>query len=436
MISKIKGTHDILPDEARKWEKIEQTIRQVSRIYNFKEIRVPIFEASELFHRGIGDDTDIVRKETFDFADRGKRMITLRPEGTASILRAVIENKMYSSAALPLKLFYYGPMFRYERPQKGRQRQFHQFGAEAIGSDSPYVDSEMIAYAVTFLKAIGITDIVVKINTLGDDSSKEEYKEILKEYLTPRIDELCEDCQRRYKENPLRVLDCKIDKDSPVLKDAPKPIESLSDDAKEHFRQVLENLGRMGIDYVVDPNLVRGLDYYTHTVFEIDGNADTLGSQQTLCGGGRYDKLSETLDGPNLPSVGFAMGLERLLLAIEALNQPTPVSQIHAFMITLGEKARTNALPIIEMLRHGGISVDYDYSGGSLKSQFKQADRMNPLCYLIYGSDEDSKGVVNVKDALTGVQEEVSFGDLYDYLVAKIQKHYSACSGNCSSCAG
>ncbi|HOP57698.1 MAG TPA: histidine--tRNA ligase, partial [Bacillota bacterium] len=384
----------------------------------------------------IGDSTDIVKKETFDFADRGSRMITLRPEGTASIVRAVIENKLYATMPQPLKLFYYGPMFRYERPQKGRQRQFHQFGAEAIGSESPYVDSEIIAYSVTFLKALQIPGIVVRINTLGDASSKENYKQVLKEYLTPQIGGLCEDCQRRYLENPLRVLDCKVDSDSTILKNAPKPKDSLSEKAEAHFKQVLANLDRMGIDYVVDPSLVRGLDYYTHTVFEIDSNLETLGSQKTLCGGGRYDKLSESLDGPSLPSVGFAFGLERLLLALDALEEQEIPDSIHAFMVSLGEEAREKSLPIIEMLRHGGLVVEHDYDGKTLKAQFKQAEKFNPMFYLFYGSDEDKKGVVNVKNAKTGVQEEIPFNKLYAELVTLIRKEHESCSGNCASCGG
>ncbi|MDY0139673.1 MAG: histidine--tRNA ligase, partial [Candidatus Izemoplasmatales bacterium] len=291
MIRKIKGTQDILPNEIEKWHEIEETMRNVAKIFNFSEIRTPIFEASELFHRSVGETTDIVKKETYDFEDRGSRMNTLRPEGTAGVVRSVIENKLYTDPNLPLKLYYYGPMFRYERPQKGRQRQFHQFGAEIIGSNSPLVDAEVINFAATYLKALKINDINIRVNSLGDRESKDRYQLALNEYLEPNIHNLCEDCNRRYKENPLRVLDCKVDKDSETLKNAPKPLDYLSDNAKVHFDQVIMSLDQIGLNYTIDKNLVRGLDYYTHTVFEIDSDLETLGAQSTLVGGGRYNNL-------------------------------------------------------------------------------------------------------------------------------------------------
>lgn len=434
MIAKIKGTQDILPQDSRKWQELEYVIRQVSRIYNFEEIRTPIFEASELFHRGIGDTSDIIKKETYDFEDRGKRMITLRPEGTAPIVRSVIENKLYATSALPLKVYYLGPMFRYERPQKGRQRQFHQFGAEALGLESALVDSEMIAYASAFLHALRIPGIIVKVNSLGDLSSKEAYKNALKEYLRPHIQTLCSDCQRRYLENPLRVLDCKIDKDNPVLLDSPKPLDYLTEADKLHFQEVLENLDEMNIDYVIDKSLVRGLDYYTHTVFELETELESLGAQSTLCGGGRYNNLSETLDGPSLPAVGFAFGMERLLLAIEGLNKKTNPDYIHAFLIALGSEAKTKALAITETLRHGGLVVEYDYQDRALKGQFKQAEKYNPMFYLIYGEDEMKDNVINVKNARTGEQERVAIEDLYQNLVMKIRQYSAGCSGSCEGC--
>ncbi len=434
MISKIKGTQDILPSETKKWQELEYVIRQVSRIYNFEEIRTPIFEASELFHRGVGEASDIVKKETYDFEDRGKRMITLRPEGTAPIVRSVIENKLYATSLQPLKVFYYGPMFRYERPQKGRQRQFHQFGAEAIGLDSPFLDSEMIAYATTFLLALKIPNVIVKVNSLGDLASKEAYKNALKEYLKPHVETLCQDCQRRFIENPLRVLDCKIDKENPLLQEAPKPLDYLTEADKLHFQEVLANLDEMNIKYFVDKTLVRGLDYYTHTVFELETDLESLGAQSTLCGGGRYNCLSETLDGPNLPAIGFAFGMERLLLAIDGLNKKPEAEYIHAFLIALGNEAKTKALAITEMLRHGGLVVDYDYQDRSLKAQFKQAEKFNPMFYLIYGEDEIKDNVVNVKNAKTGEQDRVGLEELYEKLVLKIRQYSSGCSGACDGC--
>jgi len=428
MIRRIKGTQDILPGEIKRWQDLETVMRNVSRLFNFTEIRTPIFESSELFHRSVGETTDIVKKETYDFEDRGKRMNTLRPEGTASVVRSVIENKLYVEENLPLKLYYYGPMFRYERPQKGRQRQFHQFGAEVIGSDSPLADAEIINFAATFLEALKIKNVQVRINSLGDAESKEKYQKALKEYLEPNIKNLCEDCNRRYVENPLRVLDCKIDKDNEALINAPKPYDYLSDKAKVHFEQVIMALESIGLNYKIDKNLVRGLDYYTHTVFEIDSDLETLGAQSTLVGGGRYNNLYSSLEGPDLGAVGFAFGVERLLLALEAINQETETDNIHAYFIALGDVFQTDALEIINDLRHGGLVIDYDFFNKNLKGQFKQADRMNPKFYLIYGEEEAKAGVVNVKSLAT--KEQVQVKVLVNQLTGR------SCSGGCSSCDG
>lgn len=434
MIRRIKGTQDILPGEIKRWQDLETVMRNVSRLFNFTEIRTPIFESSELFHRSVGETTDIVKKETYDFEDRGKRMNTLRPEGTASVVRSVIENKLYVEENLPLKLYYYGPMFRYERPQKGRQRQFHQFGAEVIGSDSPLADAEIINFAATFLEALKIKNVQVRINSLGDAESKEKYQKALKEYLEPNIKNLCEDCNRRYVENPLRVLDCKIDKDNEALINAPKPYDYLSDKAKVHFEQVIMALESIGLNYKIDKNLVRGLDYYTHTVFEIDSDLETLGAQSTLVGGGRYNNLYSSLEGPDLGAVGFAFGVERLLLALEAINQETEADNIHAYFIALGDVFQTDALEIINDLRHGGLVIDYDFFNKNLKGQFKQADRMNPKFYLIYGEEEAKAGVVNVKSLATKEQVQVKVEELYQYLVNQLTGR--SCSGGCSSCDG
>ncbi|MDD3129143.1 MAG: histidine--tRNA ligase [Candidatus Izemoplasmatales bacterium] len=434
MIRKIKGTQDILPNEIEKWHEIEETMRNVAKIFNFSEIRTPIFEASELFHRSVGETTDIVKKETYDFKDRGSRMNTLRPEGTAGVVRSVIENKLYTDPNLPLKLYYYGPMFRYERPQKGRQRQFHQFGAEIIGSNSSLVDAEVINFAATYLKALKINDINIRVNSLGDRESKDRYQLALNEYLEPNIHNLCEDCNRRYKENPLRVLDCKVDKDSETLKNAPKPLDYLSDNAKVHFDQVIMALDQIGLNYTIDKNLVRGLDYYTHTVFEIDSDLETLGAQSTLVGGGRYNNLYQSLEGPDLPAIGFAFGVERLLLALEAINQEEVKPQIHCYFINLGDVFENESLKIINQLRRGGLIVDYDYFNKSLKAQFKQADRMNPRFYLIYGDEEAKKGVVNVKPTNSKDQVEVRIEDLYQYLINQLTQN-TGCS-SCEGCSG
>lgn len=420
VINKVKGTYDILPEDSFKWQAIEKVINDVSKLFNFKEIRTPIFEYSELFHRGVGETTDIVKKETYDFIDRGKRSITLRPEGTASIVRSVIENKLYASPNQPLKLYYKGPMFRYERPQKGRYRQFHQFGAEALGSNSPLIDAEIINYAVTFLKMLKIDNILIKINSLGDDESKALYKQKLKEYLKPNVDQLCSDCQRRYIENPLRVLDCKVDKFNPVLIEAPKPLDYLSLEAKNHFDKVIEALDAVGLNYEIDKSLVRGLDYYTHTVFEVEANLETLGAQSTLVGGGRYNNLVASLGGPNVPAVGFAFGIERLILAMDSLETKEEKPFIHCFMIALGDEVQNDALKIINNLRLKGLIVDYDFFDKNLKGKFKQADRLNARFLLIYGSDEKKEKVVNVKNNETGEQIKVPIIEIYQYIKNKL----------------
>ncbi|MFW5795481.1 MAG: histidine--tRNA ligase [Bacillota bacterium] len=434
MIKRIKGTYDILPGESEKWQKVEDVMHKVARIFNFKEIRTPIFEASELFHRSVGESSDIVKKETYDFTDRGNRQNTLRPEGTAPIVRAFIENKLYADASQPQKIYYCGPMFRYERPQKGRQRQFHQFGAEIIGSSSPLVDVEIINFAFTYLKALNIDKVVVKVNSLGDKESKEKYMKVLSDYLTPKADKLCKDCQRRHKENPLRVLDCKIDQVNPVIMHAPKPIDYLSDSAKYHFDHVISGLEALDLNFEIDKNLVRGLDYYTHTVFEIQSKSDQLGSQSTLVGGGRYNDLVADLGGPDTPAVGFAFGIERLLLALEKSPLFAEKSEIHAYFINLNNIFENDALKIINDLRLGGLIVDYDFLNRSLKAQFKQADRVNAKYYLIYGEKEASEQTINVKNAETGEQKNIALENLYQHLLKELQNKVN--SSSCAGCKG
>ncbi|MFA5007561.1 MAG: histidine--tRNA ligase [Candidatus Izemoplasmatales bacterium] len=434
MIVKIKGTQDILPDESSRWQELETVIRNVSALYDFKEIRTPIFEASELYHRGVGEGTDIVKKETYDFADRGDRMVTLRPEGTAGVVRAVVENKLYADPSLPLKLYYVGPMFRYERPQKGRQRQFHQFGAEALGSTSPQTDAEMIAYAVTTLKALRLPNVKVKVNSLGGKESKESYRTRLLSYLEPAVGGLCPDCQQRYKENPLRVLDCKVDRENPVLKDAPKPLDDLNAADRTHFETVLSYLDAMHVAYEVDKSLVRGLDYYTRTVFELEADLPSLGAQATLGGGGRYDDLVEGLDGPAFPAVGFAFGMERLLLAREAVDQGKRDESIHVFLIALGDAARPKVMELMTGLRHGGLICDADFMDRPLKGQFKQAERLGAAYTVILGETEVANGTANVKDAKTGEQTTVNQTELYGWLVDRFRAQEHSCSGDCGDC--
>lgn len=427
MIQKMKGTYDVLPSEVGKWQALERKIRSVSKIYHYQEIRTPIFEHSDLFHRSVGEHTDIVSKETYDFVDRGKRKNTLRPEGTAPVVRSYIENKMYADKIPVQKLFYMGPMFRYERPQKGRFRQFVQFGAEAFGSNSPMLDAEVVAYAVSVLKALKINDVRVEINSLGDEQSKKQYKEALLSHLAPEIDTLCHDCQKRYQTNPLRILDCKIDQDKQLLKDAPKPIDYLTKEAQAHFDELIVYLDAMDINYTVNKNLVRGLDYYTHTVFEVHLNGDLLGMQTAICGGGRYNDLVKSLDGPDIPAVGFAFGVDRLMTALDAINFKGDDDDIHLYLMILGDEQKAEAMRLVQRLRIGGILTDVDFLDKSMKAQFKLADHMNARFVAIYGAQEQIDGEINVKNQKTGEEHRISTKKLYTHILTELTKPSQDC---------
>lgn len=433
MFKKMKGTYDILPTEVARWQKLEKTIRNVSKIYNYKEIRTPLFEHSELFHRGVGEETDIVSKETYDFIDRGNRSNTLRPEGTAGVVRSFIENKLYSSSIPVTKLFYIGNMYRYERPQKGRYREFRQFGAEAFGSTSPQLDAEIIAYAVSVLKALKIKDVTVHINSIGDQESKRLYKDALLEYLAHDITKLCSDCQVRYTKNPLRILDCKVDQDTDILRNAPKPLDYLTDEDKEHFVKTCHYLDAMGIKYEVDTNLVRGLDYYTHTVFEVKAHLDTLGAQNTICGGGRYNNLVSSLGGPETPGVGFAFGLERLMFALESIHFEGDPDYLHLFMMILGEEQKEDGMAIVNRCRLGGLFTDLDFLDKGMKGKWKQATSLKARFVAIYGENERLNGTINVKDQQTGTEETIQKNQLYNYIVSELMKPSAGCSSCTSS---
>ena len=438
MLRKMKGTYDILPDDIAKWQKLEKTIRNVSKIYNYKEIRTPIFEHSELFHRSVGETTDIVSKETYDFTDRGNRSNTLRPEGTAGVVRSFIENKLYAGNVPVQKMFYVGPMFRYERPQKGRYRQFAQFGAEAFGSSSPQLDAEVIAYAVSILKALKIKDVTVHLNSIGAGESKTNYKKVLKSYLEPELGNLCSDCNNRFEKNPLRILDCKIDADNPVLINAPKPVDYLTLEDKTHFEKTCEYLDAMEISYVVDEALVRGLDYYTHTVFEVKANLDTLGAQNTICGGGRYDNLVETMCGPKTPGVGFAFGLERLMFALESINFKGDPDYLHLFMMILGDEQKPEGLKMVNRCRLGGLFTDLDFLDKNMKQKWKQATNLKARFVAIFGEEERLNGTVNVKDQETGNEVTINNKQLYNYIVSELMKPATSCTGcsadSCDEC--
>lgn len=428
MITKPRGTYDVLPEETKKWVKLENYLRKVALLYNYKEIRTPIFEASEVFHRNQDDSSDMVNKETYDFLDRGNRKMTLRPEQTAPIARAYIENKIYGDNNQH-KLFYIGPNFRYENPQKGRFRQFSQFGVEALNSGSPYLDAEVIAFAVTIFKGLGLKNVKVKLNSLGDEESRNNYREALKEYFKDSLHTLCSDCQTRYEKNPLRILDCKVDKNKEIMQNVVKIKDYLNEESKNHFNQVLETLDLMEIEYEVDDYLVRGLDYYSHTVFEIEASIEGFGSQNVLGAGGRYDKLVSDLGGPETKSVGFAFGLERLLLALEAegINQQND-DYVHLYFLTLGDKAKAFSAKYINMFRYNGLICETDYTNKSFKSSFKYSDKVNALYTVIIGDDEVESKVVSLKNNKTKEEVKLNIEEVYSYIVKQFTKN-SKCSG-------
>ena len=429
MIAKPKGTYDVLPQESKEWQKLEDAIRKICKLYNYKEIRTPIFESSDVFHRDQNDTSDMVTKETYDFKDRSDRGITLRPEGTAGVARAFVENKLYVDNPVS-KLFYMGPMFRYERPQKGRNRQFNQFGVEALGSDSAYIDAEVIALGASLIRALGLKDVTVKINSLGDEKSRSAYKEVLVKHFSKYQDCLCEDCKNRLIKNPLRILDCKVDKDQEFFKTAPKINEYLNQESKDRFKKVLDSLDSMDLKYVIDDNLVRGLDYYCHTVFELEVNVPEFGAQNVIGAGGRYNKLISDLGGPLTPGVGMAFGMERLLLATNfAGKKLAGEDSIHAYFIALGEAAEKEALKIMNACRIGGLSCEMDYLNGSLKSQFKKADKNNARFTIIFGENELAEMKCNIKDNLTDEQETISLLEVYTYILTKLNK-----ANACSTC--
>lgn len=416
-----RGTQDILPGVSEKWQLVEQKLMDISRRYNYKEIRTPIFEHTELFQRGVGETTDIVQKEMYTFKDKGDRSITLRPEGTASVVRSFVENKLYGLPEQPVKLFYTGPMFRYERPQQGRMRQFVQFGVEALGSSDPAIDAEVISLAMNIYRELGLRSLKLVINSLGDIESRNNHREALIQHFTPVKAELCEDCQNRLEQNPLRVLDCKRDRDHTAMKTAPSILEFLSDDSKAHFTKVKAYLDEMGIDYEVDPNLVRGLDYYNHTAFEIMSNAEGFGAITTLSGGGRYNGLVQDLGGPETPGIGFALSIERLLMALEAEGVELPVSEgLDCYVVAIGDEANKKAVGIVHSLRNAGIQVEKDYQSRKMKAQFKSANRLQSKFVLVLGDEEMEQGFVAVKNMDTGEQENVEFDQLATYLGKKL----------------
>jgi histidyl-tRNA synthetase len=417
MIHSIKGVKDILPDEIRRWQTIEAAARRLSGLFGFREIRVPIFELTELFARSIGASTDIVEKEMYTFADRDGKLLTLRPEGTAGVVRAYIEHHLSASATLQ-KYFYVGPMFRHERPQAGRLRQFHQFGVESFGSASPLADVEVMALLWRFLTKLQLPGLTLERNSLGDPADRTAYKAVLVDFLQQRKDGLCQNCQRRMETNPLRVLDCKVPECRTATEDAPSILDSLSTKSRTHFDEVKNGLRNLGIPYVINPRLVRGLDYYTLTTFEV--TSQHLGAQNAVGAGGRYDGLVETLGGPNTPAIGFAVGLERVSLMLpDSVVLPIPhLVAVAAF----GMQGSPIGARILNDLRSAGVPADMDSRATSLKTHLRQADRMGASYVVMIGDDEVAKGRALIRNMQTKEQEEIPLSTVALHLSERLRQ--------------
>ena len=410
LIRKPKGTKDIIGEDAVKYIYISNVTQKMFENYGYKFAKTPIFEETELFKRGIGEATDVVEKEMYTFKDRGDRSITLRPENTASLVRCYLENAIYAKEEIS-RFYYNGSMFRYERPQAGRQREFNQIGLEVFGEKSPKVDAEVIAIGYKFLEKLGITDLEVKINSVGSKESRTIYREKLIEHFSKHLDDMCDDCKDRINRNPLRLLDCKVDKDKGFYKSAPNIIDFLFEDERKHYEDVKKYLDVFGIKYTEDPTLVRGLDYYSSTVFEIVTNK--LGSQGTVLGGGRYDNLLKELGDKDIPAVGFATGVERIMML---LGENYPKNNPDVYIAWLGENTSETALKIAESLRDNDIKVYIDYSEKGMKSHMKKADKLSVRYCIILGEDELNKGIVLLKDFSTREQKEVKIEEIVNQI--------------------
>lgn len=417
MINIPKGTKDVLPSESYKWQYVESMARKAAHLYGFREIRTPVFEHTELFTRSIGDDTDVVKKEMYTFLDKGDRSITLKPEGTAPVARSFVENAL-DALSLPLKMYYITPVFRYENPQAGRLREHHQFGVELYGGDNAALDYEVISLAHTFLSSIGVTGLRLNLNSIGCENCRGKYNEALKSYLAGKLNEMCPTCRERFERNPLRILDCKVDGCKKIVEGAPKILDYICDDCKTHMTELETLLKRGGIDYVINPNIVRGLDYYTKTVFEFVTTA--LGSQGTVCGGGRYNHLIESVGGKPTPCVGFGLGLERLLMLLDSIgvkieNNDRPDIFVLSQNPGLTDKCRV----IVANLRKNGVAADTDNTGRSLKAQFRYADKLDAKFAVVIGDTEASTGVITVKKLADGTGEETTIDNLVNYILER-----------------
>lgn len=412
---KPKGTADILPPFSKEWQFVEQNARETFALYNYEEIRTPIFEKFEVFSRSAGDTSDIVTKEMYDFDDKGGRHIALRPEGTAGVVRAFVENKLYGPEhQKPVKVYYMGPMFRYERPQSGRLREFHQIGVEAFGSDSPKIDIETIMMGIDFLKKLKVSGLKLVINTLGDKESRDRYRQALIDYLEPHFEELSDDSKARLHKNPLRVLDSKDKNDQKIVGNAPEILDFLTEDAQKHFTSVKEELDTLGVDYVVDSSMVRGLDYYNHTIFEIMIADSPLGKGDvTICAGGRYNGLVEELGGPEVSGVGFGLGVERLLLLLNAETQTTLQSkQLDFYVVGIGDLVQNDVLKVVHELRQMNFVTEQDYLDRKPKAQFKSADKLNAKYVVTIGESEMNDRVFKLKDMHSGEERTVALSEI------------------------
>jgi len=418
MIQRPKGTEDILPKEVYKWHYVEDVIKRIAKNFGYEEIRTPIFEHTELFERGVGDTTDVVEKEMYTFIDRGNRSVTLKPEGTAPVARAFIEHKLYADTQ-PVKMFYITPVFRYERPQARRYRQHHQFGIEVFGSPNPSADAEVINLAMTVYKTLGVRDLELRINSVGCSKCRAEYHRILKQYLEDRLDRLCTTCRGRFERNPMRIIDCKSNACQAELMEVPLILDHICDECRDHFEALKKYLEILKLEYVVDPRIVRGLDYYTKTAFEII--TDEVGKRGTVCGGGRYDRLVEDCGGPGTPGVGFGMGLERTILTLEnkGIEIPKPAGP-DVFIITIGDSASYEGFKLLNQLRETDLVADMDHLSRSVKAQFKYADRLTAGYTIVIGEEELSKGTVKLRNMTDGRELEVASDDIVDVLKQNI----------------
>jgi len=414
-----KGLYDITPEEVDLWQLVEEKVREEMDRYRYREIRTPLMEKTEVFARGVGEETEVVSKQMYTFEDKGGRSITLRPEGTASVVRAYLEHKMYGREELS-KLYYLGPMFRYETPQKGRSRQFHQYGAEAIGSSDPALDAELIELSISILEALKVEEVGVKLNSIGCSEDREEYVDQLRSFLEPKRAKLCSDCQKRLEANPLRILDCKEESCSRLIAEAPRITDYLCSECEEHFEGVRNYLDRVDLDYELNPRLVRGLDYYARTVFEVF-SAD-LGAQDALLGGGRYDGLIELLGGDPIPAAGFAAGIERLILLLQERDGLSTDGKLDLYLATLDQETKEKGFELLRRLRKSGINAELDYLDKSLQGQLGYADRFGADYTAILGPRELKEGKITIRDMESGEQQLLELGDLEGSLAEILEK--------------